>query len=104
MYGFVESHVAPDVRKEFSDEAKEKFKELRAGLRKEPHAAGNDRKQLKDGSWQVSFRVGLREVLVGFEVDDKQRLIFLNYVKWDRFREALDWTAEFLSGDPGKKK
>ena len=104
MYGFVESQVDPDVRSEFSAEAKEKFKELRTALRKDPHAAGNDPKLQKDGSWQVGFGVGLRKALIGFEVDDKQRLVFLNYVKWDQFREALDWTAEFLTGDPGKKK
>ena len=104
MHGFVGHHVAPDVRSEFSDEAKEKFKELRAALRKEPHAAGHDRKLQKDGSWQVAFRVGLRKALVGFDRDDQQHLVFLNYVKWDRYREALDWAAEFLAGDPGKKK
>ncbi|MGB8988288.1 MAG: hypothetical protein WCC37_16925 [Candidatus Sulfotelmatobacter sp.] len=46
----------------------------------------------------------MRKALVGFDRDDQQHLVFLNYVKWDRYREALDWAAEFLAGDPGKKK
>lgn len=104
MYGFEESHVAEDVRSEFSDEAKKKFQEIRTALRKEPHAAGPDRKLNKDGSWQVSFSVGLRKVLIGFDVDDKQRLIFLNYVKWDSVRRILDWTLGLLDAVPGGKK
>ena len=101
MYGFVDNDVAPDVRDEFSDEAKQKFKELRTALRKEPHAAGDNRKPGKDGSWEVSFRVGLRKVVIGFEVDERQQLIYLNWVKWNRYWEALDSFAKFLSGDPG---
>lgn len=104
MYGFVENHVAPDVRNEFPDEAKQKFKELRIALRKEPYAVGDNRKPLKDGSCEVSFRVGLRKVVIGFEVDEKQQLIFLNWVKWDQYWEALDRIAEFLGGEPVKKK
>ena len=57
-----------------------------------------------DGSYEISIPVGLRRIVLGYEVDRKQGIIFVNYLKWDWFREALDWTVGLLGNEPGGKR
>jgi hypothetical protein len=39
---------------------------------------------------------------VGYDVKEKDGVIILGYAKWDRFREALEWTLGLLANEPGK--
>src|SRR5258708_39496625 len=57
-----------------------------------------------DGSVQIAVRVGIRRMLLGYDVDEVNQVIFLNYLKWDGLREKLDWLAGLLGNDPGRKQ
>lgn len=76
----------------------EVLKSLQAKGRTDP--AYSCREQ-SDGSFQVSIPVGIKQMLLGYDIDRKQRVIFLNYVKWNSFREVLDWVKGLLENEPG---
>lgn len=104
MYTIVEDSVIDEVKDDLSEDGRKKVRDAKAALRKNPKTADYGAKEQKDGSWQIAISVGVRKVLLGYDIDEKQRLILLNYLKWDRFREVLDWTIGLLAPEPGKKK
>jgi len=104
MYTLVEDYVVDTVKNDLSDSDKAKVREAKKTLRKDPRPATYEAQQQEDESWQISIFIGVRKILLGYDIDDKQRLITLTYLKWDRFREALDWTMGLLGPEPGKRK
>lgn len=53
-----------------------------------------------DGSWQFAATAGTRWVLLGCDKDEVNRLIYLNYLKWDRWRQGAEWFAGIWMNDP----
>jgi hypothetical protein len=64
---------------------------------------GYDWEDQDDGSVEISIPVGIRRMLLGYDVDELNQVIFLNYLKGDGLREKLDWLAGLLGNDPGRK-
>jgi hypothetical protein len=104
MYTLIEDYVTDTVRDDLSENDKPKVREAKKKLKKDPRPATYEAQQQEDGSWQISIFIGVRKILLGYDIDDKQRLITLNYLKWDRFREALDFLMGLLGPEPGKRK
>jgi hypothetical protein len=104
MYTVVESEVIDDVREDLSLEDRKKVQGVKSGLRKDPYSELYGGTTQKDGSWQISIPIGVRRILVGYDIDEDRRLVILNYVKWERFREALDFVIGLFEADPGKRK
>ena|SRR5271168_3139575 len=104
MYTLVEDYVVDRVKEDLSDSDRAKVREAKKALRRDPRTAGYEARQQGDESWQISIPVGIRKILLGYDIDDKQRLVTLNYMKWDRLREFIDWTMGLLGPEPGKRK
>jgi hypothetical protein len=104
MYRIVESYVIDDLRQGFSLDDRMKVHSAKRALRKNPYPTEYRSKKKKDGSWQISIPIGVRRILVGYDVDEKQRLVLLNYMKWDGFREVLDSVVGLFKIDPGKNR
>jgi hypothetical protein len=104
MYTLVESRDIDDVREDLSLKDRKKVQSVKSALRKDPYPALCGSRKQKDGSWQISIPIGVRRILVGYDVDEKQRLVLLNYMKWDGFREVLDSVVGLFKIDPGKNR
>lgn len=86
------------------DNALQKVKDALAHLATNAWPDAYACKPQPDGSYQISIPIGLRRLLLGYEVDGRHAVILLNYLKWDWLREALDWTVGLLGNEPGGKK
>jgi hypothetical protein len=76
----------------------------RKALEAEGCTKGYECEDQDDGSVQISIPVGIRRMLLGYDIDEVNQVIFLNYLKWDGLREKLDWLAGLLGNDPGRKQ
>lgn len=105
MYEIVDDYLLDRLPlASLSPDEKEKLAAAQEALKQSGRPIMYGFRQLRDGSWQISIPMGIRRILLGYDIDDKKQLVTLNYVKWDKFREAIDWTVGLLGNEPGGKK
>src|SRR5450755_843497 len=79
------------------DEEKE-LKNARRALQSDSRPARYGCRQEGD-AWQIQIPCGGRKMLLGYEIYEKRKLIFLNYLKWDESSaeiETVGWFRRFV--------
>ena len=104
MYSLNDDYLDDQVGvDELPESAAKKLLGARKALEAEGRPNGYGCEDQDDGSVQISIPVGIRRMLLGYDVEEVNQVIFLNYLKWDSLRETLDWLAGLLGNDPGRK-
>lgn len=86
------------------DDIQQKVNDALEKLTSDPRPALYDCKPQPDGSYQIALVVGRRRILLGYDIDSRNGVVSLNYLKWDWLRQAIDWTVGLLGNDPGGTK
>lgn len=104
MYRLIDDYLDDQVGvQELSEAAAEKLGGAWIALATEGRPSDYACEEQEDGSWQISISIGIRKMLLGYDIDESNQVIFLNYLKWDGLRETLDWLAGLLGNEPGRK-
>jgi hypothetical protein len=105
MYAISDDDLIDEVEVDsLPTEAGKKVAEAITTLRTDYRPAFYHCQRQRDGSFQIAIPIGIRRMLLGYDVKEKRHIIFLNYLKWDWFREAIDWTIGLLGNEPGGKR
>jgi hypothetical protein len=105
MYTIVAEALVDKVEIDsLSASARRKLEDAKRALQAEGRPAFYGCKKQRDGSFQIVIPVGMRRMLLDYDIDEKQHHVVLRYLKWDWFREAIDWTIDLLGNVPGGKK